>query len=421
MMKIVYMAIVFLLIHSCHPKKDKRTKFLERVFSVTKDEIKGAGDDWDVVNTDIENITVADGRGIILNMSDFIDSVFYVPLQTTSNSLIGKIDKIYQDENTIIIVDKDVAKAIFIFDNAGKFLSKISKLGEGPDEYKTITDVTVDFSEKKVEVLDNVKRKIFSYDFKGTLKNVLSYPLFIMRIEKLSASNMLWFNDDELNSHIPQFDNYRLFMSNPNGEILKKAFQFEKRNQNFHYSNVKSMVRHGNSVYYTPRLLNLIFKIDSQRITPLYQLDLQGRGFADREIEDLTDNLYLERRNENDFFLFNGEYSINDTYVYGKIFNKKSIFCFFYNKREKESFVLSGLNTDIPDAVLFNFPYTGYKDLFIAPLQSFEVFEANKNLPFMEERKSKALSDLYTRIKVDDNPILMYYSLKGEIKKTKSQ
>ena len=58
-------------------------------------------------NMDDNSIPYRDG---ILN------NARYVKLETLDNNLIGKIDELYFIDSTIVVVDKDIAKAVFLFD-----------------------------------------------------------------------------------------------------------------------------------------------------------------------------------------------------------------------------------------------------------------------------------------------------------------
>jgi len=79
----------------------------------------------------------------VINMSDFIDSVKYVKLELTDNSLIKNVSKIFEAGDKIIIVDYS-AHEIFVFSSGGKFLSKVSRRGRGPGEYIRIQNVMYD-------------------------------------------------------------------------------------------------------------------------------------------------------------------------------------------------------------------------------------------------------------------------------------
>jgi len=63
-----------------------------------------------------------------------------VALETTDESIIGKIGKVFLTDSSIIVWDKQTKK-IFLFDKSGKYLYHIGSRGPGPEEYVSATDV----------------------------------------------------------------------------------------------------------------------------------------------------------------------------------------------------------------------------------------------------------------------------------------
>lgn len=81
--------------------------------------------------------------------SKFCDSITYIPLETKDSFLIGSIDKIIVQNNKIFILDK-ITESIFCFDINGKFLYKIDRKGNGPEEYISIGDFQVNSKEEVI-------------------------------------------------------------------------------------------------------------------------------------------------------------------------------------------------------------------------------------------------------------------------------
>lgn len=79
----------------------------------------------------------------IQKLSQLIDSVVYIPLETSENCLIGRISKIVYSERCFYILD-DTANCLFKFDESGRFLSKYDHVGKGPFEYIKLCDFNLD-------------------------------------------------------------------------------------------------------------------------------------------------------------------------------------------------------------------------------------------------------------------------------------
>ena len=110
-----------------------------------------------------------------INLSEFVDSVKYIPLQTDDNSIVGRVYSVTIKENFIYVRDvSDIDRqVIFVFDKEGNFVSKLDKYGRGPGEYSYMMGFIVDDNEEYVEVISFLgggearvlKYKNISFDF----------------------------------------------------------------------------------------------------------------------------------------------------------------------------------------------------------------------------------------------------------------
>lgn len=99
--------------------------------------------------------------------SDLIDSVFYVPLETTDENLIGKIAKVMVVDSIIYVLDKHQAERVFAFDMEGQYLFAIGERGDGPGMYRSINDISVDRKKGILYILDGKRYKLLEYSLDG--------------------------------------------------------------------------------------------------------------------------------------------------------------------------------------------------------------------------------------------------------------
>ena len=133
-----------------------------------------------------------------LPLSEAAEKVDIVRLETSDKSLIRSVEDIQVTDHDIFIFD--VNEGIFRFSRDGKFLNKISKKGEGPEEYIHIHQIIVDESRKEVYVWSRNKINIFGYDgsFKRLAISKLQEEMFYGSEAKIWLFKQFFFLNDKL-------------------------------------------------------------------------------------------------------------------------------------------------------------------------------------------------------------------------------
>lgn len=103
---------------------------------------------------------------LTIKMSDFIDSVHYIKLEFTLESSIRHVNKVFQVDSLLFIVDL-MQTEIFVFNKSGKFLYKFNKKGRGYGEYITTGNVMFDSKNQRLIIHDNMSNKLMYYTLKG--------------------------------------------------------------------------------------------------------------------------------------------------------------------------------------------------------------------------------------------------------------
>ena len=81
----------------------------------------------------------------ILNLSEFVDSIEIIPLETRDECLIGWIPKIISTKEYYLLISAigyDFQK-LYVFDKKGNFVRQISTRGQGGDEFYEVRDFDV--------------------------------------------------------------------------------------------------------------------------------------------------------------------------------------------------------------------------------------------------------------------------------------
>ena len=100
-----------------------------------------------------------------LKFSQLFSQAHIIPLDTSSSSLMGNIQRLAIAEGNIFAVDKFVAQTVFMFDEKGNFIRTIGSKGSGKGEYINPQDIAFDKDKKRIFVLDSYTPRVFEYDY----------------------------------------------------------------------------------------------------------------------------------------------------------------------------------------------------------------------------------------------------------------
>ena len=73
--------------------------------------------------------------------ADFFKKVELLPLETTDQSLVANVSKILEVDGKLVVFDNS-RRYVKVFSDDGRYLNDIGKLGQGPEEYTDVYDVT---------------------------------------------------------------------------------------------------------------------------------------------------------------------------------------------------------------------------------------------------------------------------------------
>jgi hypothetical protein len=189
-----------------------------------------------------------------------IQSLEYLPLETTAESLIGEISKIIIKHNRIFIGDFFIAKALFVFDMQGKFLFKVGRRGNGQGEYINLFDFDV-FSNGDIYLWDAVVGKFLVYDknslYRRDVKMEYKFLSFCIVNDKLYFAPQIR-NDGTIASNLALYEYAKkecVTIIPERGEVYDNLHLARYSPYSFFYSDT--------SVYYTPQFSDVIYVIDS--------------------------------------------------------------------------------------------------------------------------------------------------------------
>lgn len=131
-----------------------------------------------------------------LHVSSFIASAIPIILETNDENMIGFISAMQVTDSCICILDGGPggSGSLFVFNKRGQYLREIGRKGEGPGEYISIRDFTINEKGDLIFLVDDDSEKIAVYQF--------STGKFLRDIN---------FADEKVGYRSVQYNNNRLF------------------------------------------------------------------------------------------------------------------------------------------------------------------------------------------------------------------
>lgn len=335
----------------------------------------------------------------LLNDNDFvqvtelINQAKAIPLETPDGVSLSTIVEIRAKESLFYIKD-DRKDKVFVFDKNGKYISVLSKRGQGGDEYLQISDF--DIFNNHIYVLSRPNKKIFVYDASNRLSSIIpltDYFDFFRVIDERHICLYSNFSNETLHNF--------LIYDTVEGKFIKKFLPFEV-NQSF-------------SIQNTPFSQNAS---DEFILTLPYDYNLYH--FKDNDIQNWK-KIFFETPDKlpiddfrNNFFTLHREFS--NKRVVKQIQNvgimKDMLFLTFLFNNQYHLTRINLSNQEIKTATL---KYNDEYPFIISPPLGFE----NQSLIFAMNASDIAIfkqdfpSDKKKEGKLDisDNPVLFIYSL----------
>lgn len=220
-----------------------------------------------------------------IKLSEVVDSIQYIPLETQNQCLIGNVDKLISISNgCYLVVDKEISSSVYIFDQNGFFLKKIGTKGIGKGEYITIGDVACD--NYHIYIWDNSNRKILKYSMEGDYISSLEFDYVAYSMSYMNGGRFVFCCDYAPNENLRIDNKYpSLMIFNENTGKVESNLFFESTISSFGY--VSTLNNLCNNDLYLP-LNDTIYHVNSTGLERKYVMKYNENYLENK-------NAYIER------------------------------------------------------------------------------------------------------------------------------
>lgn len=283
------------------------------------------------------------------DLFDLTDEIEVVPLHLPDTIILGKIQSIRYHEPYWIMHDPDFAHSVYLFDEFGKFVNRLQRIGEGPGEYLSLSSYMV--VENSMAVYDRALRRInwYSYPEFEFLKDKKIGDYFQDLIFLGDIGHVFALSDDILEESL-----YKGAM------FLDKDFSavknFPKPSGVIESTQGANISFTENNFYYSEPLTEIVYQIDSIEMKPLFKINFGKHEIPKTGIQMVeAEDFYGLLQNGNYAFAihnFNISESMINFNFYHKsfedvklgLYDLKSQEIRIVNEISKENFLLRPLN-----------------------------------------------------------------------------
>ena len=198
------------------------------------------------------------------SLFDYFRSIELIPLETSNDALVAGAGKIINHQGNCYILDP-TQSIIFVFDQTGKFLFKIDKKGQGPEEYTFIRDFNINLFSGNLELLEPYGR-VQIYDLSGNYIETKRIEYDGFRAVHMFAA---------LDSHT--YVIYAIFQPKKivyfnldEKKLLHEEFEESRRLGSFASNN---LYQYKDDRYFFRPIHPVVYKTGKERLEPVFQFD----------------------------------------------------------------------------------------------------------------------------------------------------
>lgn len=267
--------------------------------------------------------------------SEMSENFYYVPLETTESSIIGKIDRVLRHEDRIFVLDRERARRVFCFDSKGKFLYRVGKLGKGPGEYSNLEDIVIDPFSNQIGILGDDKIVWYTISDGAYTGLDTKFEKFLVdRVSMFDSTTLIGYANNQCFSKKYCSNFYRF---NKEGDVIDQYLPIQANEKNLYIEYENPFSGGVFSSSFTHLLNDSIYVInDRNEMVPRYVVDYSDMALKDRSSLPKNSRKYDDwmKKSITEGFVIGFEFFYeNDEIIHFKFRKAKSLIWNLYSKK----------------------------------------------------------------------------------------
>ncbi|MDR1373084.1 MAG: 6-bladed beta-propeller [Dysgonamonadaceae bacterium] len=220
-----------------------------------------------------------------INLSEIVDSVHCIRLWVDSGDVMGRVNEILIKQKYIYAKDA-TQQQIFVFDKEGKFVAKLAKNGDGPDEYNGFKAFFVDDEEKYVEIITG--KNILKYtNISFELAEKSPFPRFSC-ISSRKKDGIYYLAPQQMDNTVNgERTNAELLIVKGKNDVKILFDKHIKTNNSYFTGNEECFATNNRGeLFFSTMYDNTFYKLDADTVYPILSVDFGKYGMNNSFIRD---------------------------------------------------------------------------------------------------------------------------------------
>ena len=343
-------------------------------------------------SVNVDDVYAFDVDRVDTMLSQTIERIDFVALQSDGNSDIYEVDKMVLKNDLIFMGDFRAAK-IVAYDLSGNVKFVLNKRGAGPQEYLELKSFAVD--DHSIYTLDNYRHVLNVYDCRtGVFKYSMKLPFVAWDMEILDSNHFI-FAFVPLEGGVLNMKQLscKVWITDRNLQIKKKYFEYHKNEYEFI----------GKNIYFIPMQDGVIFNSMSSDDFTIFFTEDSVKRIGIEFPNGIPDKYRNERKR-----IFEGEYNyISQTpiickdYIAFEFSVGDNLISYIYDTITKRCYGNAYTNS-------YNYllqPKASYQDRIVSYLDNYSLYEELVDSGFV---KADLTVEQHLR---NEGAILMFYTM----------
>lgn len=342
-----------------------------------------------------------------------IKSIRLVKLESDS-CIIGEISKIISHDSLLYVLDRSIAKEIFIFTKNGRFVNKISRQGHGKYEYTQLWDIFFDREKNELCLLSRYDQKMISFTPDGkTVLEERCLPKMFSHILPIEEGYIGYMQNYSQNPSLP----FNIWTMDKSLNLLDGFVRINPQLESRCTGGVNTMSAYGEVVYFKPEYENIIYQIKDGKVSQRYILDFGSKTFPSLSTVSYDNKKEWLKLRYNKVSNINN-YEETDKYLLMDFSMNAEHWLGIYNKRKHTAEIASLNNYNGEYSFSFGRIRGMDQSAIYSTVEREDIYELwrghNKYVNFEEKypRQVNNLRKLFPKLKEEGNPFVAIYSLK---------